>query len=100
MSEHTYTCSFMHGDEVKEPISGFLGVVESIAFWKYGCVRIGIRAKGLTKDGDIREVIYLDEPQLELVKAAFIPGIRPKVKKEKSALPAHGPRADEKRRYK
>lgn len=56
------------GDRVKDPLSGFSGIIESITTWLHGCIRVGVRPEKLDKDGKPRECQHFDQSQLVLVK--------------------------------
>ena len=74
------------GDEVQDTISGLTGKVIAIAYFLYGCIRVGVQPRDL-KDGKPVESTYFDEPQLKLVKKS----------KAKKADPNHGPRENPQR---
>lgn len=53
------------GDEVKDKVTGFKGVVTSKTFFLNGCIQVGISAP-LTKDGKMGESWNIDESQIEV----------------------------------
>ncbi len=55
------------GDEVKDKLSDLEGTVTSICTYLYGCTQCGVQQKKLY-DGILPDAIYIDEPQLELIK--------------------------------
>ena len=55
------------GDEVKDKVSGFQGVIASEHKYLNGCTRFGIQPP-VDKDGKLPKMESFDEPQLELVK--------------------------------
>ena len=57
------------GDRVRDPISGFQGIVIGITTWLHGCIRIGVQPEKLDKDGKPSEDKWFDQSQLVLVKA-------------------------------
>lgn len=59
---------FKLGDEVKDTITGLVGVVMVRSQWYNGCITYGVQPKEL-KDGAPQERQSFDEPQLEMVKA-------------------------------
>jgi hypothetical protein len=61
------------GDEAKDSITGFSGVVVAITTWLNGCRRIAIQPKKLDKDGKPRDNQTFDVEQVVLVKAAKKP---------------------------
>ena len=72
------------GDEVKDSLCGFKGIVTGISFFIHGCVRCEVSGK--TSGGE--PVCYaFDQPQLKVTKKGKIP-LTPKAKKEDT----HGPR--------
>ena len=56
------------GQKVRDKITGLEGIATSRTEYLNGCVRYGIQAK-LNKDGEVPEVEFTDEEQLEVVKA-------------------------------
>lgn len=61
------------GDEVRDKITGFRGVVIGMTRWLNGCVRVGIQPRKVTKDkGKLVEAEWIDEPQLAIVKRRVI----------------------------
>ena len=54
------------GQTVKDPITGITGVAIGRSEWLHGCTHIGVQAK-VKKDGIIPDVVWVDEPQLEVV---------------------------------
>lgn len=55
------------GQKVKDPVSGFEGVVIARAAHVNGCYRVGVTPQ-LDKDGKFQENQWFDEPQLETVR--------------------------------
>ena len=55
------------GDEVKDKVSGFKGVVVSEHNYLNGCQRLSVQPK-VTKEGKLPNSQTFDEPQLELIK--------------------------------
>jgi hypothetical protein len=51
------------GQEVRDTISGFEGVVIAVTNWLYGCRRITVQPRDM-KDGKPIESCTFDEPQL------------------------------------
>ena len=59
------------GDKVKDPVSGFVGIVTSRTEYLYGCIRVCV-APPIDKDGKLRDTGVFDEPQLVVVKRGVI----------------------------
>ena len=57
------------GDRVKDPITGFTGIVVVVATWLHGCIRVGVQPEKLGKDGKPQEDRHFDQSALVLVKA-------------------------------
>jgi len=55
------------GDEVKDKITGFVGIVNCRTQWLNNCSTYGVKSRKL-KDGAMLSQESFDEPQLELVK--------------------------------
>lgn len=60
------------GDEVKDQVSGFAGVVVCVAQWLHGCRRITVQPRDL-KDGKPIDTYTFDELQLVVVNKAVVP---------------------------
>lgn len=73
------------GDEVKDSITGFQGVVVGAFHYLHGCRRLAVQPREL-KDGKPLESQVFDEPQLILVKA-----INPPVQPVKTGGPHDDP---------
>jgi hypothetical protein len=60
------------GDQVRDDISGLVGIVEGMNTWLNGCVRMGIRPK--IKKGEVAnsETQWVDSHQVSVVKACVI----------------------------
>lgn len=54
------------GDEAKDTITGFSGIVVAVTKWLHGCERVTIQPKSL-HDGSPIEPRTFDAPQCELV---------------------------------
>lgn len=59
------------GDKVKDSVTGFTGIVTARTTFLHGCVRCGVQSDKL-KDGKPVDAVWIDEPQLSLVKAAVV----------------------------
>jgi hypothetical protein len=56
------------GDEVKDSVTGFIGIAVARVEWLHGCIRIVVQPEGLNKDGKPFENQSFDEPQLKTTK--------------------------------
>lgn len=56
------------GDRVKDPITGFTGIVIAVTTWLHGCIRIAVQPEKTNKDGKPAEDQCFDQSQLELLK--------------------------------
>jgi hypothetical protein len=59
------------GDEVKDEITGFTGIVVGMTSWLNGCDTVGIRSREL-KDGIPTEVQWFDDNQIKVVKKGAV----------------------------
>ena len=57
------------GDKVKDPITGFKGIVVACTDWLNGCVRITVQPQAM-REGKPIEPQTFDELQLRVVKKA------------------------------
>lgn len=60
------------GDEVKDSVTGFVGIAICRMTWLHGCDRIIVQPKGVSKEGKTFENSTFDEPQLIVVKKAKV----------------------------
>ncbi len=58
------------GDDVRDQVTGFRGIVIAITQWLNGCARMVVQPKGSDKEGKIKASETIDELQLEVVKPA------------------------------
>ncbi len=71
------------GDEVKDTLTGFVGICGSITEYLNGCRRIMI-VPPVDATGKYQDERWIDEPQLEVIKrSAYIAPIRPKLEAPK-----------------
>jgi hypothetical protein len=82
----TKECNFDIGDKLKEKITGFEGVVMSIAFYSTGCIHYGLLTQKTKKDGTLPDWQYFDESRLSMVQQGEIDF---EVKKEKPSGPGN-----------
>lgn len=54
------------GQKVRDSVTGFEGIVSVEADHLYGCRRIGVTPE-TSEDGSKREVVFFDEPRLEVL---------------------------------
>lgn len=59
------------GDEVKDKVTGFKGVVTAIYIYLNGCRRINVQPP-IDKDGKHPDCVNFDEPQLEVLEAGKV----------------------------
>lgn len=58
------------GDRVEDTVTGLKGIVVCITTWLHGCIRFGIQPEEV-KDGKPLDLVYFDQTQVKLVKAAI-----------------------------
>jgi len=59
------------GDQVKDPVSGFSGIVIAKTEYMNGCDRVCVQGKYVLKNKEIPEY-HFDEPQLNVIKRKAI----------------------------
>ena len=59
------------GDEVRDTITGFEGVVVAVTKWLHGCRRITVQPRTL-HEGKVPDTASFDEPQVEVLKSASV----------------------------
>ncbi|MBW1784166.1 MAG: hypothetical protein JRL30_25930 [Deltaproteobacteria bacterium] len=60
------------GDEVQDPVTGLKGIAIAVIHFLTGCDQILVQPQGLTKDGEIKDSRYIDEPILKVIKRKSI----------------------------
>jgi len=76
------------GQEVKDRVSGFKGIVVGRTEYLHGCLRLLVQP-ATKDDGTLIDPLSFDEPDLEVIgDGVYVP---PKPKPEK---PLHGPRRE------
>lgn len=85
------------GDEVKDIVTSYQGIVIAVTEWLNGCRRIIVRPRALGKDGEMPKNEQIDENQLVIVtKGAVLGQNVPPVALVREPIPARsgGPRDD------
>jgi len=59
---------FARGDEVKDMITGFKGIVVTQVAYMTGCNQVGVKHQTAKNNGIPIEPLWIDEVKLELVK--------------------------------
>ncbi len=62
----TVNFKFENGDQLKDKVSGFVGIVMVRAEYSTGCIHYGLASEA--KDGNIPEWNWLDQSRVELSK--------------------------------
>ena len=78
---------FNNGEEVKDQVSGFTGIIDCCALWLNGCIRYSIQPK-VKKDETHKkpDSVWMDEETLEKVSD----GVNKKIKPTKTGGPSFG----------
>lgn len=63
------------GDRVRDSLTGYEGIADSITIWRFGCRRIGVLRGELDKDGQLHERQVFDEPMLHVIVRANVPKV-------------------------
>lgn len=61
----------IHGDEVKDRVTGFKGIVVAMTTWLNGCVRITVQPPA-KKDGTLPPTETFDSEQIQVVHAGRV----------------------------
>ena len=80
-----YDFKYELGDEVKDRITGFSGIITARTQWLTNCNTYGIKSRKL-KDCKPIDALFFDEPDIELIK--------PKVFEEPTRKKTGGPTMD------
>ena len=62
---HKHLC--LLGLKVKDKVSGFEGVVQSISFDLFGCIQADVRAACVDKDGKLKDGYWFDVTRLHVL---------------------------------
>lgn len=60
---------FSLGDHAQEKLTGISGRIVGIAFYETGCTHIGIKRLGVDKEGKPFDLLWFDEPNVDLLSA-------------------------------
>lgn len=89
---------FRLGDQVRDRVTGFEGVVTSRTDYLNGCVRYGVSPRKLKDDGSFIEAVWIDEPQLTFIDSTDLTVIdRADEPAERRAAYAGGPQPNPQR---
>jgi hypothetical protein len=66
------------GDEVKDTVSGLIGIAIGRTEWYNGCTRYVVQPKADVKKGTMPEAVSIDEPQLSVVTRAKVKSLKAK----------------------
>lgn len=86
------------GDRVKDPISGWEGIVVCRTTWLHGCERVGVQPEMLDKDNKLFMPEHFDTSQLEVLKEAAVKGTTYVQAPDAGYKPPGGPNRSEERR--
>ena len=75
---------FKNGQEVRDVVSGFTGIVDCSSLWLNGCRRYSVQPKIKEGDNALPQSIWLDEESLEKVSD----GVNKKIKPTKTGGPS------------
>ena len=75
---------FKNGEEVKDVVSGFTGIIDCVSLWLNGCRRYSVQPKMEKGKTDKPDSIWLDEESL--VKLSD--GVSEKIKPSKTGGPS------------
>lgn len=59
---------FETGEEVKDLVTGFKGVVTAMCKYFNGCIQYRVKPTKLTEDGEPKKSLWFDEEQLKCTK--------------------------------
>lgn len=81
------------GQEVRDRVTGFQGIVVVIADHLYGCVRIGVQPQGMDKDGRKFDDAFFDVSALEVISEGITAQLAPKpsIQEKAAGRPPGGP---------
>ena len=80
----TVKFKFSNGEEVKDVVSGFTGIIDCCSLWLNGCRRYSVQPK--MKEGDTTkpDSLWMDEESLEKISN----GVKKEVKPTKTGGPS------------
>ena len=65
--EHPITGTIQLGDRVKDSISGFMGIAQGHALYRFGCAQFLVTPDKLKEDGSTLDSAWFDEQRIVLV---------------------------------
>jgi len=68
---------FENGNEVRDIVSGFTGIIDCSSLWLNGCRRYSIQPKMKEGDSNKPESLWMDEETLELISDGVVKSITP-----------------------
>ena len=77
------------GQEVKDKVTGFKGIMDVRAEHLFGCIRIGVKPQEFDKDGRMQDHEFFDEASLEVVSEGILPTMAKSITETKK--PPGGP---------
>ena len=57
------------GDKVKDTITGLIGIATARCLYIHGCDHIGIQPPADNEKGKVPSLVWVDSPQVEVIKA-------------------------------
>jgi hypothetical protein len=68
---------FQNGEQVRDVVTGFTGIVECSSVWLNGCKRYAVQPAMTKGDSKRPESVYMDEQQLISVSRGVIDNVTP-----------------------
>lgn len=66
--EHKLMGAIHLGDRVKDSISGFTGIAQGHALYRFGCAQFLVTPEKLKETGELMDAQWFDEQRIELVE--------------------------------
>ena len=74
---------FSNGDEVKDLVSGFKGIINCSSIWINGCIRYSVQPAVNKGENKMPDSIWVDEQSIEKISD----GVNKKIKPKKTGGP-------------
>jgi hypothetical protein len=68
---------FSNGEEVKDVVSGFTGIIDCSSIWLNGCIRYSIQPKMKEGETSKPDSIWMDEENLQKISDGVKKAIKP-----------------------
>lgn len=66
--DHPINSTIQLGDRVKDSVTGFTGIAQGHALYRFGCAQFLVTPEKIKEDGSLLDAHWFDEQRIELVE--------------------------------